>query len=283
MMAQGNVVNADADAPPDFGPGGATADPRYSVVLPVFNEAGNIAAYCRKARAELPCGYELLVCYDFDADDTLPALKALKPEDKPPVVRLVRNDLGRGVRFAIESGMRQARAAVVVVMMADLSDDFTKVGEMVARAEAGADVVCASRYMRGGRQIGGPWLKGLMSHAAGLTLHWFSGLPVHDPTNSFKAYRRDFLSRTPIQSTAGFSLGLELTVKAHFGGGGVEEVPAVWHDRTAGRSRFRLIQWLPNYLGWYFWALRQRWLGGPTPEHDERTRHGSSVPQAGSH
>ena len=234
---------------------------RYSIVLPVFNEADNIGSWCRKARAELPSGYELLVCYDFDGDSTLPALAALTAADKPPNVRLVRNDLGRGVRYAIDAGMRAAAAPVVLVMMADLSDDFSKVEEMVRRAEAGADVVCASRYMRGGRQIGGPLLKGLMSRIAGVTLHWFSGLPTHDPTNSFKSYRRDFLRRTPIESTAGFCLGIELTVKAHFSGGRVEEVPAVWHDRTTGGSRFRLFAWLPLYSHWYLWAIWRRWFG----------------------
>jgi len=232
---------------------------RYSIVLPVFNEADNIGPWCRKAKAELPSGYEVLVCHDFDGDNTLPALAALAAADKPPKVRLVRNDLGRGVRYAIEAGMRAAAAPVVLVMMADLSDDFAKVPEMVRRAEAGADVVCASRYMRGGRQIGGPLLKGLMSRIAGITLHWFSGLPTHDPTNSFKAYRQDFLRRTPIESTAGFCLGIELTVKAYFSGRRVEEVPAVWHDRTAGGSRFRLFAWLPLYLHWYFWAIRRQW------------------------
>jgi glycosyltransferase involved in cell wall biosynthesis len=233
--------------------------PRYSVVVPVFNEAENIGPFCRKARAELPPGYELLVCYDFDGDSTLPALAALSVDEKPPTVRLVKNDLGRGVRYAIEAGMRAARAPVVVVMMADLSDDFAKVGPMVAEAEARADVVCASRYMRGGRQIGGPRLKGLMSRAAGLSLHWLAGLPTHDPTNSFKAYRKEFLDRTPIESKAGFCLGLELTAKAHFRGGRVTEVPAVWTDRAAGESRFQLRRWLPLYLRWYVWAFDQRY------------------------
>ena len=41
-----------------------------------------------------------------------------------------------------------------------------------------------------------------MSWAAGLSLHWLAGLPTHDPTNSFKAYRKEFLDRTPIESTA---------------------------------------------------------------------------------
>ena len=142
--------------------------------------------------------------------------------------------------------MRAAQAPVIVTMV-DLSDDYRIVEEMVARAEAGTAVVCPSRYMPGGRQIGGPWLKNLLSRTAGLTLHWLAGVPTRDAINSFKAYRRDFLERTPIESTAGFSLGLELVAKAHFSGERVEEIPAIWQDRTAGESRFRLAAWLPLY------------------------------------
>jgi dolichol-phosphate mannosyltransferase len=233
---------------------------RYSVVVPVFHEGENIGPFCRAVLSSFPPGYELLVCYDMEEDRTLPALGALPAADKPPVVRLVRNALGRGVRYAIEAGMRAAATPVVIVTMVDLSDDYRIVEPMVSRAEAGAAVVCASRYMPGGQQIGGPWFKGLLSRTAGVTLHWLAGVPTRDPTNSFKAYRKDFLDRTPIESTAGFSLGLELTVKAHFSGRRVEEIPATWRDRTAGESRFRLAAWLPLYLRWYVWALRRRWL-----------------------
>lgn len=236
--------------------------PRYSLVVPVFNEAEAIGPYCRAARAGLPPGYELLIAYDFDGDSTLPALAALPEGDKPAPLRLVRNDLGPGVRYAIEAGMRAARAPVVVVSMVDLSDDYSKLDEMVRRAEGGAAVVCASRYVRGGAQLGGPRVKKLLSRCAGISLHWFAGLPTHDPTNSFKAYRRDFLEACPIESAAGFALALELTVKAHVSGLRVEEVPATWRDRTAGQSRFRLFAWLPQYLPWYWLALRRRRAGG---------------------
>lgn len=234
------------------------AAPRYSLVVPVYNEGENIAAFC-KALAVAPPDFELLICYDFEGDDTLAALARLSPSDRPGSVRPVLNTLGPGVRYAIEAGMRAAAAPVVVVSMADVSDDFSRVEEMVSRVEAGADVVSASRYMPGGRQVGGPWFKSLLSRAAGVTLHRLCGLPTRDPTNSFKAYSRDFLRRTPIESPAGFALAMELTVKAHFGGGRVEEVPATWTDRTRGVSRFRLFSWLPHYLRWYIWAFRRRW------------------------
>ena len=157
------------------------------------------------------------------------------------------------------SVMNANPVTVVVVMMADGSDEMDKVDEMVRRIEDGATVVCASRYMKGGRQIGGPRFKKFLSRMAGVTLHFFAGLPTHDPTNSFKAYDKVFLTATPIESVAGFCLGLELTVKAHLQGKRVEELPTTWTDRSAGQSRFKLWKWLPHYLKWYRLARVRAW------------------------
>jgi glycosyltransferase involved in cell wall biosynthesis len=227
----------------------------YSVVVPVYNEADTIGAFCLAARQHLKPSYELLVCYDFDEDTTLAALESIPESQRPENIRLVRNRLGKGVRYAIEAGLRAARHEAVVVTMVDLSDNLADVERMLEEFHRGADV-----DSRGGGQIGGPLVKRLLSRAAGLSLYWLAGLPTRDATNSFKVYRRSFLERTVIESTAGFCLGLELTVKAHFSGGRVAEVPTVWQDRSAGQSRFRLWKWLPHYLHWYFWALRSAWL-----------------------
>jgi len=173
-------------------------------------------------------------------------------------VRGHRNDLGRGVLNAMKSGIAASRGEYVLVSMADGSDEPQVVDAMVALARDGAAVVSASRYMRGGRQLGGPLLKRLLSRTAGLTLHWFGGVATHDPTNNFKLYRRDFLESVTIESDAGFELALELTVKATLAGRRVAEVPTTWRDRTTGASHFRLRQWLPHYLRWYLAALRGR-------------------------
>ena len=97
-----------------------------------------------------------------------------------------------------------------------------------------------------------------MSRTAGLTLHWFAGVATHDPTNNFKLYSRRFLDATTIESTAGFELALELTVKATLARRRVAEVPTTWRDRTAGQSNFKLRKWLPHYLHWYAVAFRGR-------------------------
>jgi dolichol-phosphate mannosyltransferase len=125
-------------------------------------------------------------------------------------------------------------------------------------ADGGADVVAASRYMPGGRQIGGPRLKRLLSRVAGLSLHNVGGVATHDPTNNFKLYAKRFLDDVTIESEAGFELALELTVKAAIGGRRIAEIPTTWRDRTSGESNFRLRQWLPHYVRWYLVAMRSR-------------------------
>ena len=126
----------------------------------------------------------------------------------------------------------------------------------------GADVAAGSRYMRGGRQEGGPWLKRTLSRLAGVSLHMFAGLPIHDATNNFRAYSRRVVEQIPIEGEASFALALELTLKAHWRGWRVAEAPTTWRDRTAGQSRFRLWAWLPHYLRWYLRRLKRAWLGG---------------------
>ena len=230
--------------------------PELSIVIPVYNEGEAVEPVLRALHAGVRTPKELVVVWDFDADTTRPVVERLATE--LPGLRGHRNDLGRGVLNAMRAGIATARAPLVLVSMADGSDEPAVVDPMVALARGGAVVVAASRYMRGGRQEGGPRLKRLLSRTAGLTLHWFGGVATHDPTNNFKLYRRDFLESVTIESEAGFELALELTVKATLAGRRVAEVPTTWRDRTAGESRFRLRQWLPHYLRWYLAALRGR-------------------------
>lgn len=230
--------------------------PELSIVIPVYNEPENIGPTLRRITNEVQTPHEVLVVYDFEADTTVPVVRELQAE--LPAVRLHRNDLGRGVLNAMRSGIADAQAPLVLITMADGSDEMTRVDEMVALGRSGADVVAGSRYMRGGRQVGGPMLKRILSRMAGMSLHWFAGVPIHDATNNFKLYRREFLDSVTIESTGGFELALELTAKAVHGGRRLAEVPTTWRDRTAGASRFNLRAWLPKYLRWYVFALRSR-------------------------
>jgi dolichol-phosphate mannosyltransferase len=230
--------------------------PELSVVVPVYNEGDAVAPVLRTLAAGIHGSIEILVVYDFDEDTTVPVVRALSAE--LPAIRLHRNEIGRGVLNAMKAGIAASRGKYVLVSMADGSDEPHVVDGMVDLARDGADVVAASRYMEGGHQIGGPPLKRLMSRLAGLSLHWFAGVPIHDPTNNFKLYSRRFLDSVTIESTAGFELALELSVKATLARRSLAEVPTTWRDRAAGKSNFKLRKWLPHYLHWYFAALRSQ-------------------------
>lgn len=228
-------------------------------VIPVYNEPDNIETTLRDLREKVHASHDILVVYDFDEDTTLPVVRALQPE--MPEVELVRNELGRGVLNAMKAGIAVARGRFVIVSMADGSDDYRAVDPMVELAQGGADVVAASRYMKGGAQIGGPRLKGWMSRAAGLSLYYLGGVSTHDATNNFKLYSREFLDSVEIESVGGFELALELTVKATLAGRPVSEVPSTWRDREAGESNFKMRAWLPRYLRWYLALFSGRLKG----------------------
>jgi glycosyltransferase involved in cell wall biosynthesis len=232
-----------------------------TIVIPVYNEGENIKKTVAEIEEKVSTPHGIIVVYDFDEDNTLPPARELIAQGLS--LRLVKNAYGRGALNAIRTGIERVHGGAVLVAMGDLSDDMTAVDGMFRLFLQGFDVVCGSRYMKGGRQLGGPWLKGQMSRLAGLSLHLLAGIPCHDVTNSFKLYRKAIFDKIQIESTGGFELGLEITVKAHFLGFRVTEVPSTWRDRSAGQSRFRLWKWLPHYLHWYLFALGRRFFPGP--------------------
>jgi dolichol-phosphate mannosyltransferase len=231
-------------------------EPELAIVIPVYNEGEAVAPVLRGLAREVRTPHELVVVYDFDRDTTVPVVARLATD--LPELRGLRNDLGRGVLNAMKAGIAGTSAPLVLITMADGSDEPGVVDAMVTLAREGADVVAASRYMRGGRQVGGPRLKRLMSRTAGLTLHWIAGVGTHDATSNFKLYRRSYLDSITIESRAGFELALELTVKATLAGRRVAEVPTTWRDRTSGQSNFRLRSWLPQYVRWYWHGVAGR-------------------------
>jgi len=249
-----------------------------SIVIPVYNEGDNIEPTLRGIfRHVTTRPFEVLVVHDFDEDTTVPVVRRLQPE--MPGLRLHRNTIGRGALNAIRAGMEAASAPYVLVTMADGSDEPEVMDAMVEKARSGADVVAGSRYMRGGRQLGGPIVKRTLSRAAGLSLHWIGGVPTHDSTSNFRLYSRRLLNTATVESRAGFELGLELTVKAHLLGMRVDEVPTTWRDRTAGESRFRLWEWLPHYLHWYWLGVRGRFSARPRRRLERKAGHAAGDPE----
>ncbi len=230
-----------------------------SIVIPVYNEGGNIVRTLRSIEENVKrvsrndAVFSVDIIYDFEEDNTLPVIRQLVSDYSLPL-RLIHNPT-LGVASAIKTGLGEAKGGYILVTMADTSDDYSILPAIVDRAKEDYDIISPSRYMKGGSIIGGPFIKQSLSRVAGLSLHWFSGIPTHDATNNYKMYKKQALSTIAIESTGGFEIGLELTVKIFAHGGRIVELPCKWWDRTEGKSKFKLFKWLPHYLKWYFFAL----------------------------
>ena len=230
------------------------------MVVPAYNEGQAIVPCVERILGASRMELEVLVVYDRPDDTTAEPVAGLSARD--PRVRGVLNRVRRGPAGALRAGFEEARGGVVVVTMADGSDDVGQIDLMARLVRQGYAVVAASRYMRGGRQLGGPPLKGLVSRTAGVSLHLLAGVGTHDATNSFKAYSRAFVEEVGIESDAGFEMGIELVAKARRRGRRVCEIPTTWRDRTSGQSNFKAREWIPRYLHWYLVAAvpgYERW------------------------
>ena len=239
--------------------------PRVSIVVTVFNE-GELVTECLERIVEavtLPC--EILVVYDTPDDSSRGPAEAFAALDAR--VRPKLNTYGRGPAYAIRYGIDNAKAPVVVVTMADGCDDPAQIDTLTKLVERGVVVAAASRYMRGGQQVGGPWFKALLSRSAGRSLYRFARVGTHDATNSFKAYNTDFVRRVGIESDAGFEVGLELVAKARRHRQPVAEIPTIWLDRNIGMSNFKMAKWIPKYLRWYRYAYGSKLSLPPSKEH----------------
>jgi dolichol-phosphate mannosyltransferase len=230
---------------------------RFSIIIPVYNEGANFPGLWKELSTLVKADFIAYIVHDSDKDDTLPVVNEIIAAGESRL-RTVKNQRGPGVAAAIMTGFDSVPDGPALVVMADLSDDLAQVDRMMALYAEGYHVVVGSRYMKGGRLIGGPFLKQLLSRLAGTSLCLLRGVPTHDATNAFKIYDRAMVKSFKVESKGGFELNLELTVKAFLAGYRITEVPSTWRDRTSGQSRFRLWKWLPYYLRWYFYAFRRK-------------------------
>ncbi len=230
--------------------------PRVSVVIPAYDEGSNIEDVLARLVEAVQLPSEIVVVVDTPEDSTIPYVE--KYSAKIPSIRAVVNDVQPGPAQAIRYGIDRAVADVVVVTMADGCDDPQQIDQLVRLVERGVVVAAASRYSRGGQQVGGPFLKGMMSRLAGLSLWMLARVGTRDATNSFKAYDVDFVRKVGITSSSGFEIGIELVAKARRARLPVAELPTIWLERNHGVSNFKIVSWLPHYLRWWRFAFGPR-------------------------
>ena len=134
-----------------------TPEVRLSIVMPAYREGRAIEPILARIAEAVTLPFEALIVVDAADDPTVEAVEELARTD--PRFRVLVNEYGRGPGNAIRYGVDHAAATAIVVTMADGSDDPRQIDDLVRLVERGVVVACASRYMSGGQQVGGPAFK----------------------------------------------------------------------------------------------------------------------------
>jgi dolichol-phosphate mannosyltransferase len=208
--------------------------PELTVVIPTYNERESLPALVdRLTGVARRLSLEVVVVDDGSPDGTGALAEELARTAAVPLSVLHR-PAKAGLGSAVLAGARQARAALVAVMDADLSHPPELLPDLAERVRRGADLAVASRYVSGGGVERWPWPRRLASRAATWVARAVLGLRVRDPLSGYFVARRELLTG-PRYRAAGFKLLLEVLL-AH-PTAAVAEVPYVFTDRRAGHSK----------------------------------------------
>ncbi|MBI2583428.1 MAG: glycosyltransferase [Candidatus Aenigmarchaeota archaeon] len=159
----------------------------------------------------------------------------------------------RGYGSAVRFGFSHANGDIVVVMTGDSSDEPKTVPKMISAIEKGADIVCGTRFSKGGGIVGSIF-KERIARNISLLMRMLSRTHTFDATNGFRAYRTK-VARSIKTRENSFAFNIEMLVKAAESGCKIGEVPAIWYNRLSGRPNFQVKKEGKAYAKWTFYAI----------------------------
>jgi len=229
---------------------------KLSIIIPARNEEDNIEeTILRIIKYIDPQSTEIIVVNDHSYDRTENIVTRLNEQFS--FVKLIRNEKEPGFANTLIVGFENSKGEFILPVMADGCDDPTIIPEMLEKAKEGYDLICGSRYIKGGGKIGGPKLQSFFSWFVGKSLHWLINIPTSDVPNAFKMYKADILKNLKLKEK-GFAISMEACLKFYFSGYKIVEIPTIWYGRKKGKSKFKLSKTFP-YICLYFWAIK-KWI-----------------------
>jgi len=168
--------------------------PAVSVVLPVFNEEGNLPRLTGELASvfkKLNLAYEVLIVDDCSNDQSLETARGLKKKDSR--IRIVKHGVNAGQSAALVSGIGRCRAPLVITMDADCQNDPSDIPLLLEALEEGVDAVCGIRQKRQDN-----WVKRLSSRIGNKFRDVVTGDSVTDSGCAFRLMRREVLGELPV-------------------------------------------------------------------------------------
>lgn len=204
-----------------------------SVIMPTYNEAGNIGELIKRTVDTLKNNYEIIVVDDNSPDGTSSIVQKLQP--KFPKVRLITRQNEHGLPTAIMAGIRQAKGDILAWFDCDLTMPPEKLPEMIKLLDKN-DIVVGSRFIKDGQDNRGEIFTKMMSLALNYLSMLFFGSDVHDYTSGFIAAKKSAVSDMIFSGRHG-TYFINLLVEAKSKGRKIAEIPYILTPRLSGESK----------------------------------------------
>ena len=247
---------------------------KLSVVIPAYNEEQNIGPCLDELRMTLReegIPYELVVVNDNSTDGTPDVVRQQQQTDQQ--VRLVNRHPPGGFGRAVRSGLEQITGDVVVIYMADLSDDPKDAVAYYRKIEEGYDCVFGSRFIPGAQVDHYPPLKWFCNRLANHAIRWMFWTHFNDLTNAFKAYRADVVRVCGPFRASHFNITIEMSLSALSRKYRIAQIPINWYGRTWGSSNLRISQMGRRYLSTLLMLFFERILISDDVRADGQAKH----------
>lgn len=220
-----------------------------SVVIPAHNEQENLVATVTELTRALDAEgipHQIIIVNDNSSDETQQVAEELAGlySHVDLVLRTTLPGFGRAIR----AGLSAVSGDVVVIVMADRSEDPRDVVRCYRKIEEGYDCVFGSRFRKGSVLQGYPPFKLLINRIVNTGIQMLFLTKFNDLTNAFKVYRREVIAESGPFSASHFNITIELSLSALIRKYRIAEIPVNWYGRTWGSTNLRLTQMGRRYL-----------------------------------
>jgi dolichol-phosphate mannosyltransferase len=229
---------------------------RTLIIVPTYNEAGNITPIIARIRSAVP-EIDILIVDDNSPDGTGHIAKNLATADARIEVVHRRAKAGLGAAYLHGFAWALERAYDIVIEIdADGSHDPAELPELLAILQRdGADLVIGSRWVEGGEVVNWPWVRRAISRLGNRYARWMLRSSIYDLTAGFRAYRMSALGAFDhaTVSSQGYCFQVELAWRIEAAGGVVREHPIAFLERSRGRSKMHagiVAEALVRVTGW---------------------------------
>jgi len=225
-----------------------STDIEISVVVPVYNEEGNLPILIPKlveVLKGLERSYEMIFVDDGSSDESRRILGEMTL--RYPSLRILRFRVNRGLSAALLAGMREARGGIIVTLDSDLQNDPADIPKLLEYLDR-YDMATGWRQKR--RDT---WLKKISSKIGNAVRNLLSGENIRDSACTLRAFKKDCIIGIPVFN--GMHRFLSTLVK--MGGYRIIEVPVSHHPRRFGRSKYNIRN---RMLKSFIDLLAVRWM-----------------------